>query len=69
MPGNCARSVGASPSIRGLLRLRGFRLVLTIAALVLGSHALHDSFAMIRWKAAGDIALNCQLVVVGIGRC
>jgi MFS transporter, PPP family, 3-phenylpropionic acid transporter len=52
-PAIASASAGGSPSIRGLLRLREFRLVLTIAALVLGSHALHDSFAMIRWKAAG----------------
>jgi hypothetical protein len=46
-------SLGGSPSIRALLRLQEFRLLLIIAALVLGSHAMHDSFAMIRWKAAG----------------
>jgi PPP family 3-phenylpropionic acid transporter len=51
-PSIASPSVGGSPSIRGLLRLREFRLVLTIAALVLGSHAMHDSFAMIRWKSA-----------------
>jgi MFS transporter, PPP family, 3-phenylpropionic acid transporter len=34
------------------LGLPEFRLLLTIAALVLGSHAMHDTFAMIRWKAA-----------------
>jgi MFS transporter, PPP family, 3-phenylpropionic acid transporter len=44
---------GGGPSIRALLRLRDFRLLLTIAALVLGSHAMHDSFAMIRFEAAG----------------
>jgi PPP family 3-phenylpropionic acid transporter len=44
---------GAVPSIRELLRLREFRLLIIIAALVLGSHAMHDSFAMIRWKEAG----------------
>jgi PPP family 3-phenylpropionic acid transporter len=43
----------AVPSIRELLRLREFRLLIIIAALVLGSHAMHDSFAMIRWKEAG----------------
>jgi PPP family 3-phenylpropionic acid transporter len=43
----------AGPSIRELLRLREFRLLIIIAALVLGSHAMHDSFAMIRWKEAG----------------
>jgi MFS transporter, PPP family, 3-phenylpropionic acid transporter len=36
-----------------LLRLRAFRRVVLIAALVLGSHALHDSFAVIYWNAAG----------------
>ena len=30
-----------------------FRRVVLIAALVLGSHAMHDTFAMIRWRAAG----------------
>jgi PPP family 3-phenylpropionic acid transporter len=44
---------GGRPSIRALLQLRDFRLLLTIAALVLGSHAMHDSFAMIRFEAAG----------------
>jgi PPP family 3-phenylpropionic acid transporter len=41
------------PSIRILLALPQFRLLLMIAALVLGSHAMHDSFAVIRWSAAG----------------
>jgi PPP family 3-phenylpropionic acid transporter len=36
-----------------LLRLRDFRLVVLIAALILGSHALHDTFSVIRWRAAG----------------
>jgi MFS transporter, PPP family, 3-phenylpropionic acid transporter len=36
-----------------LLRLRALRRVVAVGALVLGSHALHDSFAMIRWTAAG----------------
>ena len=30
-----------------------FRRVVLVAALILGSHALHDGFAMIRWTAAG----------------
>jgi PPP family 3-phenylpropionic acid transporter len=34
-------------------KLAGFRRVLLMAALVLGSHAMHDSFAVIRWNAAG----------------
>lgn len=51
-PAIVSASVGGGPSIRALLRLPEFRLLLTIAALVLGSHAMHDSFAMIRWRAA-----------------
>jgi PPP family 3-phenylpropionic acid transporter len=40
-------------SVRDLLRLPVFRRLVLIAALILGSHAMHDSFAMIRWNAAG----------------
>jgi len=36
-----------------LLRVRDFRLVILVAALILGSHALHDTFSVIRWRAAG----------------
>jgi MFS transporter, PPP family, 3-phenylpropionic acid transporter len=36
-----------------LLRLRAFRQVVLVAALVLGSHAFHDSFAVIYWNSAG----------------
>jgi PPP family 3-phenylpropionic acid transporter len=36
-----------------LLRMRRFRRVMLVAALVLGSHAMHDAFAVIRWSAAG----------------
>lgn len=36
-----------------LFRLPEFRRVMLVAALVLGSHALHDNFAMIRWTASG----------------
>jgi MFS transporter, PPP family, 3-phenylpropionic acid transporter len=36
-----------------LLRKPVFLRIIIIAALVLGSHALHDSFAVIRWNAAG----------------
>jgi MFS transporter, PPP family, 3-phenylpropionic acid transporter len=40
-------------SIWELLRIPVFLRIIIIAALVLGSHALHDSFAVIRWNAAG----------------
>jgi PPP family 3-phenylpropionic acid transporter len=36
-----------------LLRLPLFRNVVLAAALILGSHAMHDAFAVIRWSAAG----------------
>ena len=36
-----------------LLRLQLFRRLLVVAALILGSHAMHDAFAVIRWRAAG----------------
>jgi MFS transporter, PPP family, 3-phenylpropionic acid transporter len=45
-----------SPIVRDwalLLRLTVYRRMLIIAALVLGSHALQDTFAVIRWRAAG----------------
>ena len=37
----------------GLLRIAAFRRVVLVSALVLGSHALHDTFAVIRWSGAG----------------
>src|SRR5262249_50442007 len=33
-----------------LLRIGSFRRLLAVAALVLGSHAMHDGFAMVRWN-------------------
>jgi PPP family 3-phenylpropionic acid transporter len=36
-----------------VLKIPTFRTMLAIAALVLGSHALHDGFAVIRWSNAG----------------
>jgi PPP family 3-phenylpropionic acid transporter len=43
----------AKDGIGTLLRLKRFRRLVIVAALVLGSHAMHDSFAVIRWNAAG----------------
>src|SRR5438105_10198710 len=45
-----------------LFRLPVFRYVVLIAALVLGSHAMHDAFAMIRWRAAGISAATGSLL-------
>jgi PPP family 3-phenylpropionic acid transporter len=47
-------AVGApAGGVRQLLRLPRFRQLVLVAALVLGSHAMHDAFAVIRWRAAG----------------
>jgi PPP family 3-phenylpropionic acid transporter len=39
--------------VRMLLGLPRFRRLVLVAALILGSHAMHDAFAVIRWSAAG----------------
>jgi PPP family 3-phenylpropionic acid transporter len=36
-----------------LLAMPQFRRLMLVSALVLGSHAMHDAFAVIRWSAAG----------------
>jgi MFS transporter, PPP family, 3-phenylpropionic acid transporter len=48
-------SFGSIPAggFRELWREATFRRVVLVAALVYGSHAVHDAFAMIRWNAAG----------------
>ena len=43
----------AKPGIGDLLRLPMFARLMLVAALVGGSHALHDGFEVIRWRAAG----------------
>jgi PPP family 3-phenylpropionic acid transporter len=53
---NAARRVVADGAVRGfgaLLRLPLYRRIVFVAALILASHAMHDSFAVIRWEAAG----------------
>jgi len=45
---------GASTQgVIGLLRIAEFRRVMLVSALILGSHATHDTFAVIRWSEAG----------------
>jgi MFS transporter, PPP family, 3-phenylpropionic acid transporter len=39
--------------VRLLLQLPRFRTLVLVAALILGSHAMHDAFAVIRWRASG----------------
>jgi PPP family 3-phenylpropionic acid transporter len=53
---NAARPAMAKtmvPGLGALLRLPLYRRIVLVAALILGSHAMHDSFAVIRWRAAG----------------
>jgi PPP family 3-phenylpropionic acid transporter len=45
-----------------LLRLPRYRNLVLLAALVLGSHAMHDAFAVIRWSAAGISAETSSLL-------
>ena len=65
LPGGDAAHNGARPPIVRdwalLLRLAVYRRVLIIAALVEGSHALHDAFSVIRWRSAG-----IDLPIVGL---
>jgi PPP family 3-phenylpropionic acid transporter len=44
---------GPAGGVRLLLRLPQFRRLVLVAALILGSHAMHDAFAVLRWRAAG----------------
>jgi MFS transporter, PPP family, 3-phenylpropionic acid transporter len=46
-------SRGEPGSFMPLLRIPMFRRLMVVAALIGGSHALHDGFEVIRWRAAG----------------
>ena len=55
-PRTVDETVAPPPSEGGvivLLRIAEFRRVMLISMLVLGSHAMHDTFAVIRWSNAG----------------
>ena len=55
-PASAPAAANPSPGtagIRELLRLSRFRTVIVVSALIYGSHAMHDGFAVIRWSAAG----------------
>jgi PPP family 3-phenylpropionic acid transporter len=49
-------------AISALMDISVFRRVVFIAALVLGSHAMHDAFAVIRWNAAGISPITISLL-------
>ena len=52
-PAQAPPTTDPQDGIPALLRMPAFRRVVLVAALILGSHALHDGFAVIRWTAAG----------------
>jgi PPP family 3-phenylpropionic acid transporter len=49
-------------SVLALARLPVFRRVVLVAALILGSHAMHDTFAVIRWTSAGISAQTASVL-------
>ena len=56
LPGQPAREPGRGQArlpASALLRVPGFTLLMTVAALIGGSHAMHDGFEVIRWQEAG----------------
>ena len=52
----------ASTRALSLFALRKFRRLILVAALVLGSHAMHDTFAVIRWSAGGMSAATASIL-------
>ena len=63
-----AGTVEPAGSIRDLLALPVFRRLMLVAALIGGSHALHDGFEVIRWRAAGLSASQSGLLwAVSVG--
>ena len=53
---------GPAGGVLILLRLPLFRNLVLVAALILGSHAMHDAFAVIRWSAAGISPATASLL-------
>ena len=45
-----------------LLRMPVFQRITLLAALILGSHALHDTFSVIRWRAMGISAQSTSML-------
>jgi MFS transporter, PPP family, 3-phenylpropionic acid transporter len=61
---NRTADVVRSPAggVRILLRIAQFRNLVIVAALILGSHAMHDAFAVIRWSASGISPATASLL-------
>ena len=49
-------------AVRALMGMPPFRAVMAVSALVYGSHAMYDGFAVIRWNAAGLDATTVSLL-------
>ncbi len=49
-------------SVAALLRTPSFVRLMVVASLILGSHALHDSFSVIRWRSAGMSPVEVSVV-------
>ena len=68
VPNRVAGAKATSPTPAGtgdwrtLLGIRPFATVMAIAALIGGSHAMHDGFEVIRWRAAGLSAGQSSLL-------
>src|SRR5262249_6599925 len=45
-----------------LMQMPRYRRLLLVGALLLGSHALHDTFAVIRWREAGITTATASLL-------
>ena len=62
MAGVGAATASRRGTIRDLLALPGFVPLMIVAALIGGSHALHDGFMVIRWRTAGLSAVQCSVL-------
>ena len=60
--GKPSGDVAGGGSTRDLLAIPMFRRLMLVAALVGGSHALHDGFEVIRWRAAGLSAAQSSVL-------
>jgi PPP family 3-phenylpropionic acid transporter len=49
---NCGKTTVSAASVMALARMPAFRRAVLVAALILGSHAMHDTFSVIRWRSA-----------------
>ena len=53
---------GGLAAARALLSIPAFRVLMAVAALIGGSHALHDGFEVIRWRSAGLSATQASIL-------